>query len=107
MEMAEVFFGKQKRGERAKVNDKDKILNKYADPFGELQAAKPQNQFAAKKQGFVSQHDKDMLLQKMGKRIRKLNYRYKARADMPFWYDWNADRYKEVLDDDSMLSIDD
>jgi len=26
---------------------------------------------------------------------------------MPFWYDWAPDTYKEVLNEDDMLSIDD
>lgn len=40
-------------------------------------------------------------------RRRKLDYKYKQRVDMPFWYDWKPDNYNEVLNEDDMLSIDD
>ena len=48
-----------------------------------------------------------IIRKKMDRAIKKLNYRYRQRADMPFWYDWEPKRYKDVLDDNSMLSIDD
>lgn len=65
------------------------------------------NQFAAKKQGFVSEEEVKIKKKEMERALRKFNYRYKPRADMPFWYDWDPKHFKEKLNDDSMLSIDD
>lgn len=44
-DMAEVFFGRRNKAkeDREKEGEKDKILKKYANPFAEEQAAKPQN----------------------------------------------------------------
>ena len=34
-------------------------------------------------------------------------YKYKQRAEMPFWYDKNPALYNDVLDENSFMSIDD
>jgi len=34
-------------------------------------------------------------------------YKYEPRAEMPFWYDFEPDKYQKELDLDSNLSIDD
>ena len=90
MELAEVFFGRRNKAQegRSKLDSKDLLLQKYAFPEDDRNAAKPINQFEAKKKGYVSTEDVKLVRKKLDRAIKKLNYRYKARADMPFWYDW-------------------
>lgn len=45
MELAEVFFGRRNKAkeERQQMNPKDLLLQKYANPEEDRNAAKPQN----------------------------------------------------------------
>ena len=37
----------------------------------------------------------------------KKDYKYEPRANMPFWFDFEPNKFKEMLDQDSNMSIDD
>lgn len=107
--MAEIFFERRNKAqeERDKLDQKDLLLHKYANPFEAQEQAKPQNQFAAKKAGWIDKAKEDLIRNQIAHKLKKLHYRYKPRADMPFWYNWEPEYYKRELDDNSMLSIDD
>lgn len=97
MELAEVFFGRRNKAkeERDKFNPKDLLLQKYAHPEDDRDAAKPENQFEAKKKGHVVEDEmRANVRRKLNKAIHKMNYRYKPRADMPFWYDWEPKKFQ-------------